>query len=238
MKTVLITGSSGGLGQGLVNFYHKKGWFVIGVDRIKSDNPLIHLEMPLDISEIGSTPPKIIKLLEENKIGKIDALINNAAIQIKKKIQDIEYNDWKTTLDTNLVAPFILVQKLQEYLYDGCVVNISSIHATQTKKDFLLYATSKGALTSLTKCLALELAPKISVNAILPAAIETNMLKAGLSEKDYKLLQKFHPTKNIGEPEGLSKLVYYLCEKNDFLTGACIEYDGGISKLLHDPETI
>lgn len=238
MKTVLITGSSGGLGQNLVNFYHKKGWFVIGVDRIKSDNPLIHLKMLFDISEIESTPLKITKLLEENKISKIDALVNNAAIQIKKKIEDINHSDWTTTLDTNLVAPFTLVQKLQEYLYDGCVVNISSVHATQTKKDFLLYATSKGALTSLTKCLALELAPKISVNAILPAAMETSMLKAGLSEEDYKLLQKFHPTQNIGKPSGLSELVYYLSEKNDFLTGACIEYDGGISKLLHDPETI
>lgn len=238
MKTVLITGSSGGLGKGLVKFFNEKNWNIIGIDRVKSNNSLIDHEINLDISDIENTPSKIIEILNNLNISKIDALINNAAIQIKKKMKDINYLDWKNTLDTNLIAPFILVQKLENLLYDGCVVNISSIHASQTKKDFLLYSTSKGAITSLTKGLALELAPKISVNSILPAAIETEMLKSGLSEDNYKLLEKFHPTKNIGTPKGLSELVYHLCKKNDFLTGACIEYDGGISKLLHDPETI
>ncbi len=88
----------------------------------------------------------------------------------------------------------------------------------------------------MTQNLSLELAPDIMVNCIAPAAIDTPMLKAGLSEEEYIQLRKFHPVDRIGSPVELSKLVYTLCERNIFLTGAYIEYDGGISKLLHDPE--
>ena len=128
----------------------------------------------------------------------------------------------------------MLVKKLRKHLRGGSVVNIGSIHSSQSKKGFLVYATTKGAIKTMTQNLSLELAPDIMVNCIAPAAIDTPMLKAGLSKEEYLQLRKYHPADRIGSPVELSKL--HTLRKKYFSTKAFIEYDGGISKLLHDLE--
>jgi NAD(P)-dependent dehydrogenase (short-subunit alcohol dehydrogenase family) len=139
------------------------------------------------------------------------------------------------SFNVNVIAGYMLSKKLRKHLHGGSIVNIGSIHSSHSKKGFLVYATTKGAIKTMTQNLSLELAPDIMVNCIAPAAIDTPMLKAGLTKEEYLQLERFHPVDRIGSPKELSKLVYTLCERNVFLTGAFIEYDGGISKLLHDP---
>jgi len=157
-------------------------------------------------------------------------------VQIKKKFDEFSYDDWAESFNVNVIAGYMLCKKLRKHLMGGSIVNIGSIHSSHSKKGFLIYATTKGAIKTMTQNLSLELAPDIMVNCIAPAAIDTPMLKAGLTREEYLQLKKFHPVDRIGSPVELSKLVYTLCERNIFLTGAFIEYDGGISKLLHDPE--
>lgn len=234
-KVILITGCLGGIGSVMVDFFKEKGWFVIGTDKRESYSNA-NIKITTDLNDVEKSTNQVLNTVNQNKITHIDALINNAAVQIKKKFDDLTYEDWIESFNVNVIAGFMLVKKLRNHLQGGSVVNIGSIHSSQSKKGFLIYATTKGAIRTMTQNLSLELAPAIMVNCIAPAAIDTPMLKAGLTKEEYLQLRKFHPVDSIGSPVELSKLVYTLCERNIFLTGACIEYDGGISKLLHDPE--
>ncbi len=234
-KVILITGCLGGIGSVMVDFFKEKGWFVIGTDKRESYSNA-DIKITTDLNNVDEATDQVLKIINDNNITHIDALINNAAVQIKKKFNDLSTDDWTESFNVNVIAGFMLVKKLRKHLQGGSVVNIGSIHSSQSKKGFLVYATTKGAIKTMTQNLSLELAPDIMVNCIAPAAIDTPMLKAGLSKEEYLQLRKFHPVDRIGSPVELSRLIYTLCERNIFLTGAFIEYDGGISKLLHDPE--
>ena len=233
-KVILITGCLGGIGSSMVDFFREQGWFVIGTDKRESYSNA-DIKITTDLNNVEDAVKTIEARIKKEKLTKIDALINNAAVQIKKKFTDFTYDDWLESVNVNIISGFMLVQKLHKYLKGGSVVFIGSIHAKQSKKEFTVYATTKGAIRTLTQSLSLELAPDIMVNCIAPAAIDTPMLKAGLTKEEYYQLKKFHPADMIGDPRELSKLILTLCERNVFLTGAYIEYDGGISKLLHDP---
>ncbi|MDX9812931.1 MAG: SDR family oxidoreductase [Bacteroidales bacterium] len=234
-KTILITGCLGGIGSVMVDFFREKGWFVIGTDKREAFSNA-DIKITTDLNKVEESTDQILETIDRNNITHIDALINNAAVQIKKKFDEFSYDDWAESFNVNVIAGYMLCKKLRKHLMGGSIVNIGSIHSSHSKKGFLIYATTKGAIKTMTQNLSLELAPDIMVNCIAPAAIDTPMLKAGLTREEYLQLKKFHPVDRIGSPVELSKLVYTLCERNIFLTGAFIEYDGGISKLLHDPE--
>ena len=173
----------------------------------------------------------------------MDSLVNNAAIQIVKPIEAINPEDWKETLDTNLLAPFWLTQHFLPLLRaaKGCVVNIASIHAMVTKSEFTVYSTSKGALVSLTRTLAIELAPDVRVNAVIPAATDTPMLRAGFGEnlEGLERLGSYHPLKHIAEPEEVAQIVLFLSgSQASFMTGSAVNVDGGIGACLHDPVVV
>jgi NAD(P)-dependent dehydrogenase (short-subunit alcohol dehydrogenase family) len=121
----------------------------------------------------------------------------------------------------------------------GSVVNIASIHAMATKSEFSLYATSKGALVTLTKALAIEIAPDVRINTVLPAATDTPMLHAGFSEneKNFETLVEYHPLGRIAKPEEVARIALFLASPQaSFMTGAAVNVDGGISACLHDPD--
>jgi NAD(P)-dependent dehydrogenase (short-subunit alcohol dehydrogenase family) len=117
-------------------------------------------------------------------------------------------------------------------------VNISSIHARLTKPDFVAYATSKAALSGLTRAMAVDLGDRIRVNAIEPAAISTPMLKAGFEShpEQYAALARCHPQGRMGTPTEVAALALSLVSGElRFMHGACVGLDGGISARLHDP---
>lgn len=119
----------------------------------------------------------------------------------------------------------------------GCIINIASIHQQLTKKKFIAYATSKSALVGLTKAMSVDLQGKVRVNAISPAAIDTQMLRDGFNndEEMVKKLHELHPLQRIGKPAEVSKLALLLAEDElGFINGANICIDGGISNVLKD----
>jgi NAD(P)-dependent dehydrogenase (short-subunit alcohol dehydrogenase family) len=123
-------------------------------------------------------------------------------------------------------------------LAKGCVINISSIHARLTKPNFVAYATSKAALSGMTRAMAVDLGGRVRVNAIEPAAISTDMLKAGFKDhpEQYAALEQCHPLGRIGTPEEVAALALSIVDGElRFLHGACVGMDGGISARLHDP---
>ena len=172
--------------------------------------------------------------------GGLHVLINNAATQIVAPVEQLTTDDWHTTLDVNLISPFLLTQALLSELQkaQGSIINIASIHARLTKPHFAAYATSKAALVGLTRSLAVELGGRVRVNAICPAAIATSMLEAGFEANPHGLakLASHHPSGCIGTTEDVARAALFLAEaEGAFLIGDVLGLDGGIASRLHDP---
>lgn len=246
MSTVLITGAAGGIGVALVDVFVQHGFRVIALDVVDRpdlpDGVDYHLVDLAQFVTDQAYADAAIKAIDVTLGGMgLNALINNAAVQILGSVDTLDREDWSTSLNVNVVAPFLLTQALLPKLESarGAVVNISSIHAKLTKKNFVAYATTKAALSGMTRAMAVDLGRRVRVNAIEPAAISTEMLKAALAENPQLLeeLESYHPINRVGYPEEVAKAAYMLVdERISFLHGECISLDGGISARLHDPE--
>lgn len=243
-KVAIITGSNGGIGQQLCKSFTDNGYHVIGTDVHKSSKFTIGDYVSINLDKLCNNKKYrddyITKLSSSCQSG-LDVLINNAALQIVKPIEKLSFEDWQLTMNVNFNSVFLLVKGLYEKLElnKGCVINISSIHANLSKPGFSSYAASKAGLVGLTKSLAVELGKNIRINAVCPAAIETEMLKEGFSKNPELLdeLNKYHPVGKIGSPTDIAHAVLYLADdKSSFINGATLTLDGGISSKLHDPE--
>jgi len=154
-------------------------------------------------------------------------------------LYEIKLEDWTETFNVNLTGPLMMSKLFLSRLEagHGSIINIGSIHQQLTKPKFISYATSKSALIGLTKAMAVDLEGKVRVNAISPAAIETDMLRAGFDNNESALdeLRKIHPVQRIGYPADVAKLALFLASENTgFLHGANLTLDGGISSVLKD----
>lgn len=244
-KYVLITGAAGGIGQCMAVAFSARGYRVLAMDHVPQPADLVCWQyLQVDLQQLVSdgayaagTLSTIAGLLPD---ARLDVLINNAALQVLGGVASLTVDEWHNTLDVNLIAPFVLTQGLLPQLEaaGGCVINISSIHARLTKANFVAYATSKAALSGLTRAMAVDLGGRVRVNAIEPAAIATQMLKAGFADQPerYAMLESCHPQGRIGTPDEVSALALAITEGElRFMHGACIPMDGGISGRLHDP---
>lgn len=242
-KYALITGALGGIGQALCSEFQNAGYYVIGTDKRDGEcacDSFIHL----DIRHLYSRPSECQRVVAEVRAvtgeAGLTVLINNAATQVLNRTDDVRISDWDETLETNLIAPFLLLQSLLPDLERarGSVINVASIHAVATKPAFICYATSKAALVGMTRALAVDLGPRVRVNSINPAATATPMLLAGFEGEPerFQELAKMHPLERIAEPKEVAQTAIFLAsEQASFITGACLHIDGGIGGRLHDP---
>jgi NAD(P)-dependent dehydrogenase (short-subunit alcohol dehydrogenase family) len=245
LETAIITGACGGIGRELVKEYQKASYQVIAIDSKPKINELGDVDfLQFDLATLVSNAKTRSKFKESilslTGTNQIKALVNNAAIQTVKSFEEINTKDWQETLEVNLLAPFFFAQLFLEELTAsrGSILNISSIHASQTKKGFSVYATSKAALSSLTKLLAIEIGNRVRVNAIEPGAISTQMLESGFVSEPKKrmLLDDLQPMGRIGDPSEVAKLALFLSSDSArFINGSAIAIDGGIRNQLHDP---
>lgn len=242
-RTVLITGSNGGIGQALCGGFADAGWQVIATDEHEKALTPVDSFFTMDLNRFAidesyrqDAEEELFALVPNG----LDCLVNNAAYQVVASVDKLKAAEWHSTMNINVTAPFLLVKALRERLarVTGNVINISSVHAKLTKPDFTAYATSKAALEGLTRSLAVELGSTLRVNAISPAAIATPMLKAGLMDGAHSLdaLAGFHPTDSIGSPDEVAEIAIAIANfAGNFLNGAIIGVDGGIAGRLHDP---
>ncbi len=246
MPTALITGASGGIGKALVKAFAEGGYRVLATDRsgpADLSESVYYLSVDLErfVNNVAYADAVISEVMQYIGEQGLDVLINNAAIQILGGVDSLQRDEWKRSLDVNLTAPFFLSQALLMPLekVGGSVVNISSIHAKLSKKNFVAYSTSKAALSGLTRSMAVDLGHRVRVNAIEPAAIETPMLVTGFSEhpEHLKELADCHPQQRLGTPEEIAALALAIAQNRfGFMHGACISLDGGIGCRLHDPD--
>jgi glucose 1-dehydrogenase len=246
-KVMLITGASGGIGRAVVKLFSEKGWSVVGVDRHEFGN-----EFPKDGLFIHSdvSDPKDIEFIysrTQEYSDFLDAIINNAAVQIAKPLLDITVEEWDQTMESNLRSVFLGVKLAHPLLKSsggGAIVNVSSVHAVATSANISAYAASKGGLLALTRAMAIEFAPdNIRVNAILPGAVDTPMLREsmkrgmfGESSIQQRLDNLASKTVNgrVGVPQEIAQAIYFLADntQSSFMTGQALIIDGGATARL------
>ncbi|MGI6250552.1 MAG: SDR family NAD(P)-dependent oxidoreductase [Anaerolineaceae bacterium] len=246
-KVVLITGAAGGVGQATVNLFHKKGWLVIGVDR--KEKYALFPEDGLYIQSDISIPTNMEAIYARTAdfTHTLDAVINNAGYQVSKPLIQTTAEEWDMVMASNLRAAFLGAQLGYQLLKaegGGAIVNVSSVHAVATSANIAAYAASKGGLLALTRAMAIEFAPdNIRVNAVLPGAVDTPMLRAGFrrgrpgelpEEEQMAALAKKTVNGRIGQPAEIASVIYFLADENQssFMTGQSILVDGGATCRL------
>jgi len=245
-KTVLITGVAGGIGSATAKLFADEGWRVIGVDRREAEVEGVHHFIEADIS----TEEASAQIFEEAgaQEGHLNALVNNAAIQVCKPVVEMSIEEWDATMASNLRSVFLAVQNAHSLLQEGgAIVNVSSVHAEATSSEIAAYAASKGGLLAFTRALSIEFAEDdIRVNAVLPGAVDTEMLRDGL-ERDYedgassktvqekmRALGTRHVIGRVGQPEEIAQTILFLAdgERSSFVTGQALTVDGGATARL------
>lgn len=242
-RTAVVTGAIGGIGVALCVAFKEAGYRVIGCD-IRDGHAPCDAFLRFDLRMLSASDSDRRAIIDgiREALGDqgLTALVNNAALQVLGSTDALTLDDWRATLDTNLLAPFLLTQGLLADLERGrgSVVNVASVHANLTKPGFAAYATSKAALVGLTRSLAVDLGGRVRVNAVLPAATATPMLLAGFegAPAAFEQLGAMHPLGRIARPEEVAAAVVYLAsDAASYVTGAVLAVDGGVSSRLHDP---
>lgn len=247
VRTMLITGAAGGIGRATVNLFAESGWKVVGVDRSEFGEgfPENGIFIKADISEAADLEAIFSQAQSFSK--RLDALVNNAAVQIAKPLLETSVEEWDAVMVSNLRAVFLSV-KLAHPLFKtaggGAIVNVSSVHAVATSANIAAYAASKGGMLALTRAMAIEFAPdNIRVNAILPGAVDTPMLRAGLARGhlgEGSLPDRLENLANktvigrVGTPDEIAHAIFFLADEtqSSFMTGQAMVVDGGATARL------
>jgi NAD(P)-dependent dehydrogenase (short-subunit alcohol dehydrogenase family) len=239
-QNVIITGCAQGIGLGIVKVLAEEGYSLIGIDKSNLEKENVTLFSDFIKMDLGNAS-EIEALASKFKNVEIFSLINNAAMQIEKPLIKTNLDEWDKLMNVNVRAIYYLTKTLINSFSDrASIVNISSVHAKATSKGMAAYVTSKGAVSALTRCMALELAHRgIRVNAVLPGAIDTPMLQQGLQrtpnpkEARQKLIDS-SPLKRMGTPQDIGQVVSFLINEKFAcnITGTEINCDSGVLAML------
>ena len=240
-RTLLLTGASRGIGHATVKRFSAAGWRVITCSRHSFPEncpwemgPEDHIQVDL------ANPQDTIKAVAEMRTrleqqgGRLHALVNNAAISPKgpngSRLGSIEtqLEDWQHVFQVNFFAPIMLARGLLAELERaaGAVVNVTSIAGSRVHPFAgAAYATSKAALSSLTREMASDFGPRgIRVNSISPGEIDTAILSTGTD----RIVREQIPMRRVGEPQEVAKAIYFLCtEQSSYVNGADLHINGG-----------
>ena len=240
-KNVLVTGGTRGIGEAISREFAKKGYDLI-INYINSNEKAQNLKQELekeynikvlpiqaDISNEIAVKNMVDTAIKE--FGKIDVLVNNAGIVIDREFEDRTVEDWKKTLDINLIAPFILTKLVGKEMMkqkSGAIINISSTNGLNTYYPTSVdYDASKSGLISLTYDSAVQFAPYVRVNCVAPGWVNTEMNKE-LPEDFVKEETERILVKRFAEPKEIAKVVVFLASEDaSFVNSTVIKVDGG-----------
>lgn len=240
-KTALVTGGSKGIGFGMAHALASYGANVFissrGAQEGKKAEEMLRESglkvtyLPCDVTKREEIEQLVDSIVKQS--GSIDILINNAGMNIRKPLVDVEETDWDKVLTVNLKGVFLVGQAVAKQMIKqkyGRIVNISSILGTIGMANQTSYAASKGGINQLTKVWAEELAPyNITVNAIAPAYIKTPMTEGWLSDPErYNNIVNSTMLKRVGDLSDLAgAAVFFASDASSYITGQVLNIDGG-----------
>lgn len=243
-KVVIVTGAAQGIGRTIATTYakHEAKVVLADIDESKGKSTLQEIVtdggkamyVQTDVRHLAHIEQLMAKAVET--YGTIDILVNNAGVSHWKSPYALDIEEWDHIINTNLRSVFLCSREAAKVMRDhggGAIVNIASTRAIMSEPHSEAYAASKGGILALTHAFAASLADDhIRVNAISPGWIETG---------DYDELREIdhaqHFSKRVGKPEDIARACLFLTEaENDFITGANIVIDGGMTKkMIYEP---
>jgi NAD(P)-dependent dehydrogenase (short-subunit alcohol dehydrogenase family) len=241
-KAVLVTGAARGLGKQIAKAFHDRGARVLVNDlrREAIDSAIADLGggvrlagIEADISTVLGCELAVRSALD--RFGRLDVLVNNAAINWEMTIADHTEEVWDKHVDTILKGSFFCVRAALPALraHAGNIVNIASELGLRPIVNNAAYCAAKGGVINLTRALAVELAPDIRVNCIAPGAMDTDLMRecaaaSGDAAAYYRYYEKFNPLKRIASPDEVAQSVVFVASAAaSFMTGAIVAVDGG-----------
>jgi NAD(P)-dependent dehydrogenase (short-subunit alcohol dehydrogenase family) len=234
MKAIaVVTGAAGGMGIATAREFQSRGFAVIGVDQKPHSGNCNHFFQG-DICD-EKLWMKVRDFIE-SEYGKLDTLINIAGRNYLSMIESADLDQWRNMFEVNVLGMVVSIKHLKKLLEKSekpSIVNMSSISGYIGSVGYAAYCTTKGAVDSLTKSLALELAPKIRINAIAPGWIETPFTVEGLEKSEdpvkyRKDVESMHALMRVGTAEEVAKSIFWMSSpESSFMTGSVVVVDGG-----------
>ena len=231
----LITGGAKGIGRAVARHLVSSGWQVAVIDlpdcglrrAFARERNVLAIEGDVRDEETVSDAVEAIIA----RFQRLDGLVSNAGIMIRKALRRLTVSEWHRVIDTNLTATFLLARAAEKPLRKarGAMVTIASTRALMSEPNTESYSASKGGLAALTHALAISFAPDIRVNCVSPGWIETKDYSA-LRAKDHRQ----HPAGRVGRPQDIAELVSWLLDgtRSGFVTGANFVIDGGMTRKM------
>jgi NAD(P)-dependent dehydrogenase (short-subunit alcohol dehydrogenase family) len=226
-KAALVTGAARGIGAAIARRLAANGWRVVAADHTPGDAADAIRRVQADVGRESEVAALVASIAREE--GRLDALVCNAGIMIRKPIGELSPAEWSRVIDTNLTSTFLLARAGETMLRatKGAIVTIASTRAHMSEPDTEAYAASKGGLVALTHALSISLGPDIRVNCISPGWI--NSRGETLSAEDHGQ----HPAGRVGTPEDVAALAAWLIgPESGFITGAEFMIDGGMTRKM------
>jgi len=232
----LVTGGANGIGRAIAHHLLATAWRVAIID--KPDSGLSRafakgsrdtLLFEGDVRQEETAARGMRSVLDQ--FGRLDGVVSNAGIMIRKPLRQLTLTEWHRVIDTNLTAAFLLARAAEKSLRRsrGAMVLIASTRALMSEPNTESYSASKGGLVALTHALSISLGPEIRVNCVSPGWIETTDYGA-LRRKDHAQ----HPAGRVGKPQDIAEVVAWLLDRkhSGFVTGANFVIDGGMTRKM------
>ena len=246
-KTVVVTGAGSGIGEATVRRFHAEGANVVLVGRTRQklkrvegslSDPERVMVQPGDVSSAPDVDTVVSAIIE--RFGGIDVLVNNAGTAVTGPFADLSFEDWRKVMSIDVDGIFHMTKAALPHLLraKGSVVNVSSVSGIGGDWHMSVYNAAKGAVTNLTRSLAMELGGQgVRVNAVNPSLTESDMTKDILSDKN--LMAKFAeriPLGRAAHPEEVADVIAFLASHDArFVNGVNLPVDGGLSASNGQP---
>jgi NAD(P)-dependent dehydrogenase (short-subunit alcohol dehydrogenase family) len=237
-KRVVISGASSGIGFETARMLASQGAEVCLTARRAETLEAAAQE----IGDAASTwrcdvddPESVAALAAEarDRWGAVDGLVNNAGVAPMARLDETTNEVWDEAFAINVRGPFLLCRELGPLLHQGsssAVVNVSSTLAERAIPGMAAYNAAKAAVNQLTRSLALEWAPQVRVNAVMPAVVDTPIhASRGMSSEQVQAMGEMHPMKRVGQPGDVAAMItFLLSDASSWMTGTVIPVDGGM----------